>query len=142
VNAETQVQVTRVLRAQIQDVFAAWTDPKLMSRWFFPVETWTASVECNLVVGGRYTVTMHMENDETTVLTGVYQEIAPPNRLAFTWSSHAILNTLVTVVLRDLGGSTELTLTHERLVEAGARELTSSGWTGCLASLERYLAAV
>jgi uncharacterized protein YndB with AHSA1/START domain len=113
-----------------------------MSRWFFPFPAWTAEVENDLVVGGRYTVRMYTGEPEPTVMTGVYEAIEPPTRLVFTWTSHAIADTLVTVELRDLGGATELTLTHERLVEAATRELTTSGWTGCLDSLERFLEEV
>jgi uncharacterized protein YndB with AHSA1/START domain len=138
--AQTHVTITRVLQAPIERVFAAWTDPALMACWFYPVPTWTAEVENDLVVGGRYTVRMYTGEPEPTVMTGVYQSVEPPVRLVFTWNSHAINDTLVTIDLRDVGGATELTLTHERLVEAATRDLTTSGWTGCLDSLERYLA--
>lgn len=30
------ISVTRVLRARRERVFAAWTRPDLMARWFFP----------------------------------------------------------------------------------------------------------
>jgi uncharacterized protein YndB with AHSA1/START domain len=83
---------------------------------------------------------MYTGEPEPTVMTGVYQSVEPPVRLVFTWNSHAINDTLVTIDLRDVGGATELTLTHERLVEGATRDLTTSGWTGCLDSLERYLA--
>ena len=139
--AQTHVTITRVLQAPIERVFAAWTDPALMARWFFPVPAWTAEVEHDLAVGGRYTIRMYTGEPEPTVMTGVYQSIERPTRLVFTWNSHAIVDTLVTIELRDLGGMTELTLTHERLVEAATRELTTSGWAGCLDSLDRYLAA-
>jgi uncharacterized protein YndB with AHSA1/START domain len=140
VTVESSVTITRVMRAPIDKVFAAWTDPSLMSRWFYPVPTWTAKVGNDLVVGGRYTVTMRTDQGEAIVITGVYEAIEPPRRLVFTWSSHAITDTLVTIELRELGADTELTLTHERLVEAATRDLTTSGWTGCLDSMERYLA--
>jgi uncharacterized protein YndB with AHSA1/START domain len=140
VNAPSSVRITRTLAAPIEAVFAAWTDPLLMSRWFFPRPDWTAEAKNELTVGGSYAIRMFSESGDATTITGVYREIEPPHRLVFTWNADAIVDTVVTLELRDLGGRTELTLTHEGLVEAAARDLTSSGWTGCLDSLARYLA--
>ncbi len=88
----------------------------------------------------QYQIAINDEKGERTIITGVYREIEPPTRLVFTWNAYAIVDTVVTLELRDLGGSTELRLTHTGLVEASMREMTTFGWTGCLASLERFLA--
>ena len=138
--AETPLQIVRVLPAPIQRVFDALTDPAQMTRWFFAGESWTAEVSNDLRVGGAYSVTMITDSGDRLVCNGVYRAIEPPSRLVFTWTSYAVTDTLVTITLRDLGGSTELTLTHEGLVDAAIRESHTQGWGGCLASLERYLA--
>jgi uncharacterized protein YndB with AHSA1/START domain len=139
--ADTPLQIVRVLPAPIRKVFDAWTDPTQMARWFFAGENWRAEVTNELRVGGQFSVAMITDTGVRLVCSGVYQVIEPPARLVFTWSSYAVTDTLVTLALRDIGGSTELTLSHEGLVDAAIRESHSQGWGGCLASLERYLAA-
>ena len=47
--------------------------------------------------------------------------------------------TLVTVEFRDLGGSTEIVLIHERFSNLEEREKHSHGWTGCLDQLAKIL---
>jgi uncharacterized protein YndB with AHSA1/START domain len=137
---ETAIRITRVINAPIERVFAAWTDPAQMSRWFFVQETWTAAVENDLRVGGVFSIKMHAGQEQLLDCTGVYREIEPPTRLVFTWTSYAVTDTRVTIELRDLGGATELTLTHEDLVDVDVRNAHAGGWGGCLDSLERHLA--
>jgi uncharacterized protein YndB with AHSA1/START domain len=139
---ETALRITRVLQAPIESVFAAWTDPAQMSRWFFVQESWSATVENELRVGGAYSIEMHAEGGQTFTCSGVYHEIEPPTRLVFSWTSYAASDTRVTIELRDLGGATELTLTHEDLVEVEVRDQHNEGWIGCLSSLDRYLATL
>lgn len=136
---ETALRITRVIQAPIDAVFAAWTDPAQMSRWFFVQETWSAEVEAELRVGGAFSILMRTDAGETFACSGVYREIEPPTRLVFTWTSYAVTDTRVTLELRDLGGATELTLTHEDLVDVDVRNAHNQGWGGCLTSLERYL---
>jgi uncharacterized protein YndB with AHSA1/START domain len=141
VTAETRLQIVRFLAAPVERVFSALTDPAQMSRWFFAGEAWTAEATNDLRVGGEYRVTMISDAGDRIVCSGVYRAIEPPSRLVFTWTSYAVTDTVVTVELRVLGNGTELTLTHDGLVDAGVRELHGQGWGGCLASLERYLSA-
>ena len=47
---------------------------------------------------------------------------------------------LVTVELRAAGSGTELTLRHEELADAEARDKHNQGWIGCLGRLERLMA--
>jgi len=137
---ETSLRLTRVIPAPIEAVFQAWIDPALMSHWFFVQETWTAEVENDLRVGGEFVIKMHTDGGETFTCSGVYYEIEPPTRLVFSWTSYAVTESRVTIELRDVEGGTELTLTHEDLVDAIARNAHGEGWGGCLASLELFFA--
>ncbi|HEU0072709.1 MAG TPA: SRPBCC domain-containing protein [Dehalococcoidia bacterium] len=136
---ETALRITRVLEAPIERVFAAWTDPAQMARWFFVQETWSADVENDLRVGGAFSIKMRAEDGLQFDCGGVYQEIEPPTRLVFSWTSYAVADTRVTIELRDAGGATELTLIHEDLVDIDVRKSHAEGWGGCLVSLDRYL---
>jgi uncharacterized protein YndB with AHSA1/START domain len=50
------VSVRRILKARRERVFEAWTRPDLMARWFFPGANWTAAINSELKVGGRYEI--------------------------------------------------------------------------------------
>ncbi len=45
----------------------------------------------------------------------------------------------MTLEFRDLGGSTEVTLTHEHFPNAEVRDKHNEGWNGCLEQLARFV---
>ena len=136
---ETVLKITRVIPAEVAAVFAAWTDPSKMAKWCAPEGVDCANVEVDLSVGGRYH--LHMKSPEGEYnARGIYQEIDAPHRLAYTWrwdeKEHDCGDTLVTVEFNDLGGSTEVVLTHEGFPNGEAKEGHNQGWMSCLGRLE------
>lgn len=80
--------IVRTLQATPEEVWHAWTDPDQAAQWWHPGGTTTPreSVEMDVRVGGSYTYTMvNDESGEKVVTGGVYREIEPFTRLAFTW---------------------------------------------------------
>ena len=143
--AEEQVlRLERHFAAAPEAVFRAWTDPEALAAWFGPQGVKTRNVEVDLRPGGRYSLEM-FEPDGVHPLSGVYQEVTPPERLVMTWAwGHGDLEgleMLVTIELRPAKGGTNLTLIHERLPSDSARDKHQFGWTGSLDSLEQFLAA-
>lgn len=147
-NAETTIRLTRTFNAPRERVFRAWTDPKEMKRWFCPEGFSTPAADVDLRVGGAYRIDMKSPEGKRIVHDGTYREIRPPEKLVFTWvlddqdcegSRGLDGGTLVTVALRDLQGSTELTLTHELLPTQEARDGHEWGWSGCLDHLAGIL---
>jgi uncharacterized protein YndB with AHSA1/START domain len=134
----------RRLNAPPAKVYAAWTDPEKIARWFGPASakagTEQASVDAR--VGGRYRISFTMENGEYYEVGGVYREIVPNERLAFSWAWHSTpeRESLVTVSLKPDGEGTLLTLHHEQFVDQAARDGHERGWSGLLDKLEKYLA--
>ncbi|WP_341896465.1 SRPBCC domain-containing protein [Ferrovibrio terrae] len=129
----------RRIKAPPEKVFAAWTQPQLMRQWFAPAHAATLEVDCDLRIGGRYRVLMHVEDDgRDHEASGVYREIVPHERLVFTWTW---LNrpeegeTLVTLHFRPDDGHTLFTLTHERFASEQLRDEHSNGWSGALDKL-------
>jgi uncharacterized protein YndB with AHSA1/START domain len=136
----TSLMLTRVIHAGHELVFRAWTDPAEMKKWFCPEGGTVDVAESDLVVGGRYKVAMRMP-DGVHVATGVYREIAPPSRLAFTWQWEGGEGlkegeTLVTLELHERGDDTELVLTHEGFATGDARDGHEQGWSSALNHLE------
>ena len=133
------VKIRRVIKAKRKKVFEAWTKPELLRKWFFAAPNWSASVSNELKVGGSYKVDMHTEEKNTFSHYGEYKEIKPPEKLVFTWNSSMIQDSLVTIEFKELGDTTELTLTHELLPTEDIRSKHEGGWNGCLDNLEKYL---
>jgi uncharacterized protein YndB with AHSA1/START domain len=134
------VQVTRVLEATPQDVFEAWTDPRLLQQWLCPGPGVVGEVSCDPVVGGTYRLVMVFDHGAYEV-TGEYLEVDPPHRLVFTWLTDRTAghHTQVTVTIRPDGHRSELTITHERLPSDQYRGSASQAWANVVDRLDRIL---
>lgn len=142
-NSTTILEIRRPIRASREKVFNSWTDPSQLKRWFAVSEGITTPIaEVDLKVGGRYRLGMKALGDNTLLIVGgVYQEIAYPERLVFTWwwegSSPDEPETLVTVEFHEQDGVTNVLLKHELFTDIAQRDKHEEGWTGCLDHLER-----
>ena len=141
---EITLNLTRTYSAPRDDVFRAWTEPEALKRWFAPSDEFSTPIaEVDLRVGGAYRIGMKPPDQEDMfIVVGTYREVQPPERLVFTWSWEEGIDvgeTLVTVEFRDLGGSTEVVLTHELFPNEQARDKHNEGWSGCLERLEKIL---
>jgi uncharacterized protein YndB with AHSA1/START domain len=138
------VEVRRTFAAAPAAVYAAWTDPQALGAWFAPTGGMTTIVHAlDLRVGGRYRIEMRPETGATHIVTGTYQELDAPHRLAFTWrweNAPVEEETLVAIDLHAASGGTELVLTHSRFASDTSRDGHATGWDGCLARLTATLA--
>ena len=139
---ETTLRLRRTFAAPREKVFRAWTTPEAMKRWWIPFEGYAVpAVEVDLRAGGRYRVAMKNPAGEVFHLSGVYREVAAPERLVYTWRwelpSMDVGETLVTVDFTDLGDATEVRLTHALFPTAESCEYHSRGWKGTLDQLEK-----
>lgn len=127
-----------------EKVFAAWTDPEKIAHWFGPSQVKAGSVraEIDLRVGGRYRISFESGDGEYFQVDGVYRELTPNARIAFSWAWYTTpeRESQVTVSLQPDGGGTLLTLHHEQFSDEAARDGHARGWTELLGKLEKYLA--
>ena len=141
--AAITLQIKRTFRAARERVFRAWTDRAELAQWFAPSAEYSTVVpELDLRVGGRYRVEMHHKDGDVHRVSGAYQEIKPPEKVVFTWrwdGDTGLEDTVVTIEFQDLGDSTEVTLTHERLPTPEERDKHAHGWNGCMDQLGRIL---
>ena len=77
-------------------------------------------------------------------MRGEFKELDPPERLAFTWTweppdPHAGIETLVTVVLMEVGDETEVLVSHDRFPTHDSRDRHDAGWTTTLDRLQDFL---
>jgi uncharacterized protein YndB with AHSA1/START domain len=135
--------IKRRLNAPPAKVYAAWTDPAQLVRWFGPSDTVPGSVkaELDVRVGGsfRASFTGCMDgNSEYHEVGGVYREVVPNQKLVFTWAWHSMpeRESLVTITIKPDGGGSLLTLQHEQFADQAARDGHERGWSGSLDKLE------
>jgi len=138
---ETTVVVKKVISASREELFEAFTDAEIMSKWFFPEEDMSVEVSNNPVVGGDYALKMYAKNGATYTHVGEYKEVSPPDKLVFTWNSDFVRDTLVTITFSESGDATEVTISHDLLLPGDMVENHRGGWTGCLNRLGLFLEA-
>jgi uncharacterized protein YndB with AHSA1/START domain len=141
VAVKPSLTLKRRLNAPPEKIYAAWTKPEQIARWFGPQEITRVTAETDLRVGGRYRIVGHAAQEDHEV-SGVYRELVPNQKLVFTWSwtSTPERVSVVTVTLKPDGAGTMLTLLHEQFFDEPARDRHQRGWSGALDKLERLFA--
>jgi len=135
---EPSVTLVRRIKATPARVYAALTIPVQMTRWWRPDAGPVLSAEADVRVGGRFSVVFRTMDGAEHHSTGEYREVVPEERLVFTWrwASEPERESLVTIVLRPIGETTELTLIHALLADDTERDSHREGWSGALNKLE------
>jgi len=137
------VTLVRRIKAPPARVWAAITQPEQMIRWWGPDAGPTLDVVADVRPGGRFSVVFRLLNGQEHNPTGIYQEVVPEKKLAFTWDLPGVAEpeSLVTFLLEPFDGGTELTLLHEHLPDEEARKSHEDGWNGLLDKLPIFLGA-
>jgi glutathione S-transferase len=135
----TSLRISRIIKADRETVFQAWTEPDQLKLWSCPEGMNVADSQVDLTVGGRYLLRMESPEGKVHTAVGVYREIESPSRLVYTWDweEESIGETLVTVEFNDLGESTEVVLIHELFPNAEVKVGHDEGWTSCFKRLEK-----
>lgn len=128
--------------APVRLVYAAWTQPEHMMRWWGTKDAVTLRAEADVRIGGRYRVAFRTPDGETHDVSGTYREIEPEKKLVFTWAwiSTPERESQVMLLFRAEGEKTLLTLHHEKFFDEEARDNHRIGWSEALDNLERLLA--
>jgi uncharacterized protein YndB with AHSA1/START domain len=145
----TVLRLQRVFDAPPERVYAAWTDPALLHRWWAAEPGWTTpEATTDVRVGGAYRLSMQGTDGILRTVVGEYLEVDPPRRLVYTWKwvSHAGPPptdgvTIVSVDFIPEGSATRVVLEQRDHDDVAARDSHGRGWRGCLDSLERLLAS-
>lgn len=137
----TRLTIVRRIKAPVEQVYAAWTQPEHLLHWWAPKDAETLEAETDPRVGGRYRVVFRASDGVIHELEGTYLTVQPRRKLVFTWAWQATpeQRSEVTASFADLGGETLLTLEHELLADAATRDDHHQGWMEGLDKLEAYL---
>lgn len=139
----TELNMTRLIRAPREKVFAAWTEPALLMRWWGPGPVTCPEAHVDLREGGDYRLANLQPDGSTTWISGRFETVRPPEELVYTWRIGGLVNepTLVRVKFLPHRHGTKLVLTHERFAVEAIRDMHAQGWSGCLDKLEAMLAS-
>ena len=138
------LELRRVLAAPPARVFRACTQPGELAKWWGPHGFTAPNVELDVRVGGSYRIAMQPPDGDLFHLSGEFREVDPPARLVYTfcWEDPDPddRDNVVTLSLRDLGGSTELNLSQGPFATESRVALHREGWTDSLDRLQELLA--
>jgi uncharacterized protein YndB with AHSA1/START domain len=136
------VEIKRFIKAPRERVYAAWTDPAQLKKWFGPENVQTREIVAEARVGGTFRWDLINSDGEEMTMRGEFRELKPNEKVVFSWQweddedweNHI---SIVTVELKDAAGGTELRLTHEQLPNEDSRDGHNRGWNSALDKLEK-----
>jgi uncharacterized protein YndB with AHSA1/START domain len=142
---ELMLELERAIPATRPRVFAAFTDPGELVKWWGPEGFTVPSLDFDARVGERYRIEMQPPEGDRFYLTGEFREIDPPARLAYTflWEDPDPddVETVAALSFRDLGEATEVGLTQGPFKTEARLALHRDGWTDSFVRLEQHLSA-
>jgi uncharacterized protein YndB with AHSA1/START domain/DNA-binding transcriptional ArsR family regulator len=110
---DREIHIERVFAAPRDRVFAVYTDPQLIPRWWGPRDTTTTVDRMDLMPGGGWRFVMRDADGSETAFRGTYREIIPPERIVqtFEWEGMPGHVSVETTTFEDLGDRTKVTTT-------------------------------
>lgn len=140
------VRLERAFAGTPEEVFDAWTNPEVLTRWWAAQPTWSSpGCEVDLRVGGRYTLRMRDDDGRVYAVGGEYREVDRPRRLVYTWCWEGTDGpepghvSLVTVEFHAQDTGTTVVLEHSGLASEQSRTGHETGWKGALENLDRRI---
>jgi glutathione S-transferase len=138
------LEIKRFIRASRDRVYAAWTDPAQLKKWFGPENVQTRNLIADVRVGGQFRWDLTDQEGKEITISGEYREVEPGKKIVFTWrlegdedwKNHS---STVTVEFFDREGGTEIHLIHENLPTEPSRDDHTQGWNSVLNKLEKFL---
>jgi len=158
---QEELTITRLFNAPRERVWQAWSDPKLIKRWWGPKNFTAPHVDIDFRVDGKYLLCMRGAvkpggDEQNFWSTGVYREIIKPEKIAVTDSfadengnivpaTHYNMNAnfplemMLTVLFIEEEEKTKLILRHSGMPTGTDREMAGAGWNQSLDKLAETL---
>jgi uncharacterized protein YndB with AHSA1/START domain len=139
----TELVITRVFNAPRELVFRCITEPEHLTHFWGPVgmQTPIEKITVDLRIGGVFeTVMVNEATGDEYPSRGVYTEIDPPAKLAWTEPDGGMTST---TTFTDLGdGRTEVRIHQTNVPEMYATDEAQAGFNSSLDRFEAYLATI
>lgn len=135
----------RVFDAAPEVVFDAFTDSEAQRELFADAPDWIVEAECDLRVGGRWSIVFGPRGREPARETNLFQVVERPRRLVYsstmTMPDGSRVDTGVQVTFEEDNGRTRMTIVQSGFPTAGLRDEFAGGWPSVLDGLGRVVSA-
>jgi uncharacterized protein YndB with AHSA1/START domain len=140
--SETTLRLERLIPLSPEALFALWTQPAHLVRWWAPEGYEPLVDSLDTRPGGIWRVALRRPDDSVLATSGVYRIVEPPRRLAFTWAWEDAggargEETEVVVNFEAAPGGTRLVLLQQRFASKQARDNHNTGWSASFDRLAR-----
>ncbi len=134
------VTLMRTIQAEPQAVFAAFTTPDGLARWFAPTAELEVIAECELVPGGTWRVEMQHQDGDVFAVGGAIRSSDPPRFLEWSWrwegeALASLGDTRVVVAIDREAGGSRLRVSHDGFPNEEFAGTHRDGWESSLSRL-------
>ena len=139
------LRVERLLDSTPEVAFDAFVDPDAQHELYADSPDWIVESECELRVGGRWTITFGAPGKEPARETNVFEQVERPRRLVFR-STMAMpdgsnIYTHVQVSFEPENGKTRIRIVQRGFPSPELRDSFESGWRSILEGLAHGVGA-
>lgn len=124
-------------------MFDAFTDPDAQQELYADEPDWIVASECDLRVGGRWTISFGPPGTEPARETNVFEVVDRPRLLVYTSTMRmpdgSSVDTRMEIVFEEENGGTRMTLVQSGFPTAELRDEFESGWGSILDELARVV---
>ena len=142
------LMIRRRIAAPPAKVYAAWTQPEKLARWWGPEGCEMIDASIDAKIGGTFRIRFKEPGQDGEIhdVSGTYDAVETDQKLSFSWhwitmperTSHVTL----TLTPDADGAATILVLHHEQFADQAARDGHEGGWNSTLDKLETYCAGL
>jgi uncharacterized protein YndB with AHSA1/START domain len=137
--------VERLLDSTPEVAFDAFVDPDAQRELYADAPDWIVASECDLRVGGRWTIVFGPPGSEPAREANVFEEVERPRRIVFrstmTMPDGSEIHTHVRVTFDLEDGKTRIRIVQRGFPGPELRAGFETGWGSILDGLERVAAA-
>jgi uncharacterized protein YndB with AHSA1/START domain len=137
--------VERLLDTTPEVAFDAFVDPDAQQELYADAPDWIVESECDLRVGGRWTITFGAPGSEPAREVNVFEQIERPRRLVFrstmTMPDGSNIDTRVRVTFDPENRKTRIRIVQRGFPGPELRDSFESGWGSILEGLARVVDA-
>lgn len=131
---ESILRLERLIPSPPQFLFALWTEPDQLVRWWSPEGFETLVTELDTKPKGRWRTVLRAGDGRQEAVSGIYRVVEPPHRLVFTWAWENANGARdheseVTVTFEPVPGGTRLVLLQQRFESKDSRDRHERGWS-------------
>jgi uncharacterized protein YndB with AHSA1/START domain len=137
ISADGVITIIREFKAERALIWSMLTEAEHVAKWYGPKGLSGSVRTMDLRVGGSYHWVMTGPGGQEHHAVGVYREVSPVERPVFTQErgnaagqrvDGPVPETLITIVLEEIGTGTRMIMTHAGIPPGEWSEMAAIGW--------------